>query len=32
MTDLGELFRRHVAPTSMSPLALEIERAEGSIV
>jgi acetylornithine/N-succinyldiaminopimelate aminotransferase len=32
MTALGELFRRHVAPTSTSPLALEIERAEGSIV
>jgi len=32
MTTLAELFRRHVAPTSSAPLALEIERAEGATV
>lgn len=32
MTHLDVLFRRHVAQTSESPLALDIERAEGAVV
>lgn len=32
MSDLGSSFRRYVAQTSDAPLALEIERAEGSTI
>ncbi|MGH7859832.1 MAG: aspartate aminotransferase family protein [Candidatus Binatia bacterium] len=32
MSALTQLFRRHLAPTSTSPLGLEISRARGSIV
>lgn len=32
MSALTQLFRRHLAPTSTSPLGLEIARARGSIV